>query len=316
MIDFKREKVWVTGANSMVGHQLCNLLRILNADVIPIVREEYNLLDYYNLVRAADIYGFPKYLFHLAGYNGGIKLNKECPASIFGQTFRIAMNVFDFCSCHKVSKVVTPLTSCGYPDSNNPLTEDQYLSEKPHDSVMAHGYCRRNMLIYGITLNRQFGNRFVFPILNNSFGPLDRFNEPGRLKVAGALIAKFVDAKLDNKSEVTLFGDGTPRRELIYSEDFARGLIEVMDKYEDYESPINLGWGEDISIKELAEKIISIVEYKGQVIWDTSFPNGAMRKLLNVDKMRKVLNWKPTTSIDKALHDTITYYRYLVRSSM
>lgn len=312
MINLKEYTVWVFGANGLIGRPLCNQLRLMGVNTYPINHNECDLLEYSNLFKIQSWYGTPNLVFNLAGYNGGIQLNQTKGADIFGRTLRMALNVFEFCNNYGVKKVVTPLTSCGYPAYDIPLTENMYLEDKPHNSVRAHGYCRRSMLIYGQLLNKQYGNKFVFPILNNCFGPFARHNEPDRLKVCDSLIAKFVDAEYHNESFITLWGDGSPKRELLYSEDAARGLIKIMEEYEDYENPINLGWGEDHSIKEIANIIKGKTRgEKGQILWDISKSNGAARKILDVSRMKKELNWMPTVTLEQGIEETIKWYKNL-----
>lgn len=311
MINLKRKNILVTGGNRIIGVPLIKQLDKLGAYTYKINHQDCNLLYYDNLLNAIKTYGRPDYIYNLAGYNGGISLNQSHPADIFGQTLKMTLNVFDVAVHHNITKVVTPLTSCGYPPYETPLKEEDYLQGEIHGSVRGHGYAKRSIFIYGQLLNKQYGNRFVFPIFNNCFGPHCRVDEPDRLKVCDSLIVKFVEAEKHNKPQVILFGDGSPYRELLFGNDAAAALINIMQEYEDYEQPINLGWGRDIQIKILAELIKEKVGYQGEIVWDTTKSNGVSRKLLDINKMQNTLNWRPSTMLEDGIAETIKWYKNL-----
>lgn len=308
MIDWKGQKVMIFGAGSMLSTPLQEKLVEKEANVFPVYHKNWDLCD---ARQAEDLVAIfrPKYVFNFAGFNGGITMNLERPAEIFHKTTMINFNVLTACSKHNVTKVIQPITSCAYPAKDGRLVETDFLSGLPHFSVECHGYAKRNAFLYGIQLHKQYGLNVANVVFNNCYGPGDRFSEPNRLKVAGSLIKKFVDAQ-KNGVDVTLLGTGSPRRELLFSEDAAEGAIKVAEYYNDSTSLINIGTGVDISILELSNKIKSIISFTGKVNWDFSKPDGQMQKLLDVTKMQRTLHgWYPKTSLQEGLLKTIIWYK-------
>lgn len=308
MIDWQGQKVMIFGAGSMLSRPLHEKLKELGASIYPVYHKDWDLCDARQAEDLVAIF-YPKYVFNFAGFNGGIAMNLERPAEIFHRTTMINFNVLTACSKYKVAKVIQPITSCAYPAKEGRLSEVDFLNGLPHPSVECHGYAKRNAFLYGTQLHKQYGLNVVNVVFNNCYGPHDRFDEPGRLKVAGSLIKKIVDSKKNN-TIVELLGDGTPRRELLYSEDAAEAAIKVAEYYNDSTSLINVGTGVDITIKELAEKIKSIVGFTGEIAWDTSKPNGQMQKLLDISKMQRMLGgWYPKTSLNEGLLKTVNWYK-------
>ncbi len=312
MIDLKGSIVLLLGSTGMTGKFCKELLLKREAVVFSPPKIDCDLS---NPLEIDSLFSEPPdYVINLAGYNGSIKTNRERPATIFSLTTRINQNVMDCSQMYGVKKVVTPLTSCGYPPYVIPLSEPYYLVDSPHESIQPHGYARRFIYLYGKYLNKQFGNKFIFPVFNNLFGPHDRFNEPDRIKFAGSIIKKIVDAGLEGKKSIELWGDGSPRRELLYAEDAAEALIRCLEYYEDYEECVNIGPQLDFTIKEFAERVKSILSWDGEIIWNNNMPNGQMVKILDNSKMKNALNWYPPTTLDQGITNTIIYYSNLTKT--
>lgn len=300
------DKILVFGKTSMIGRAIFKYTQQNNLyNFIFIGREYGNLLNRDNIRLVLDYYK-PTYIINLLGYNGGITLNATQPADIFRNTIVLNMNVFEEAVHHNIKKVITPLTSCGYPYNREVLKEEEFLLDKPHPSVSAHGYARRLIFNYATELHKQYGNRFVFTIFNNNYGPNARYNEPDRLKVADALIQKFINAKRQNLPSLQLFGDGSPRRELIYCEDSAEALIHFLEHYEQYDLPINVGTGVDVSIRELATLIAQQCDFRGEILWGGG-PNGQMKKLLDVTRMREY-GFECKTNLEEGIKKTVEWY--------
>lgn len=250
----------------------------------------------------------PEYIINLVGFNGGIEFNLKHPEEIYRKTLQMNLNLFQAAAAAKVPKVISALTSCAYPFHLDVLAEENLYDGPCHPSVECHGLAKRAIYSYAVQSNKEHGNRFVFTCFNNNYGPGFRFKEPGRLKVADALIKRFVDAKRDKISAVTLWGDGSARRELLYSFDAASAMMFALQHFNDYDLPIlNMGSGVDISIKELAYLIRDKVDYKGDIIWDTTKPNGQMKKLLNINRA-KHLGWTPLFDLETGIECTIQWY--------
>lgn len=307
MLDLYNKKVIVTGPKSMVGRCVCDRLINLNAVVEPIYHEDTNLLDLNQTFKRFENFK-ADYVVHLAGWNGGIELNRLMPSTIFFRTTQMALNIIQACCHFNVKKMVGIISSCAYPDlGEESLKEIDFLNGAIHTSVECHGYAKRNLFIASELAAKEHNIIAVNCVVNNMYGPFDSFSLT-KTKVVGALIKKFVDARNKNEPTVTLFGTGKPRRELIYCADGAEGVIQTLLHYNNSFEPINIGTGVDISIKDLAEKIAGLVNFKGKIEWDTSKADGQMRKLLDNTKMKEILKWEPKTSLDEGLAKTIEFY--------
>lgn len=174
-------------------------------------------------------------------------------------------------------------------------------------TIESHGLARRSIEAYTRQLNK-VGARIINCVVNNSFGEHDSF-DPAKTKVIGGLITKFVKAEQNGDKQVFCWGTGKPLREFIYCKDVAKCLLVALDNYEDYEEPLNITSGQEISIKELAETIAELAGYKGDIIWDTTKPDGQDRKKLNTKKMEKYINNVEFTPLKLALMNTIKWYK-------
>lgn len=307
MINLKDTKVLLTGAGSMINREIALSLKNRGAILEEVFHYDTDLLSTEQTNERFDRFR-PDYVIHGAGYNGGIEFNRLIPSTIFYRTTLMAMNVLNACASFSVKKVVTLLTSCAFPSQNGQLSEEMFLEGHPNKSVECHGYGKRNLYIYGQQVRKQYGLNVVSVVFNNSYGPYDRF-EPERSKVVAGLVKKFVDAKRQGLDEVVLWGTGKPRREIIYCADAAEGAVRALESFDDQDLPlINIGTGVDISIYELAEKIKALSGFTGKISLDTTRQDGQMQKLLNVDRMTKLLNYYPPTTLQSGLTNTIRYY--------
>ncbi len=189
------------------------------------------------------------------------------------------MNLFNAARNYDVKKVLSVIPSCAYP-SLDLLKEEDFFNGAPHPSVSAHAFAKRNLVAYGQILSEMSDTKYISVVLNNCTGPYDNFDIE-KTKVFGGLIAKFCKAVKEGKNEVECFGDGSPRREYIFSEDAATGIVKALQMYEDTTLPLNIGWGVDYSIKEIAEMIAVLSHFTGEIVWNKTYPNGAMKKLLD-----------------------------------
>ena len=308
MIDLSGAKVLVTGASSMIGRAAIKSIKKRNATAIPIYHQEYDLLDYYQAFAALNKYK-PDYCVHLAGYNGNIGFNKLYPADIFYNTTTMGLNTLKACSLTGVKKVVSALASCAYRSTNEELKEGDFWHGLPDESVEAHGLSKKAVHAFSKQVYKQHGTIAVCTIFNTAYGPHDSFNIH-KTKVVGALIKKFVDAAENNQSVVECWGTGNPRRELIYCDDAAEGVIQTLEKYSDVNYPINIGYNRDTSIKELAKLIAKLTGYKGEIRWDINRPDGQFRKILDSTRMKEYgIDIKNRTTLEEGLEKTIQWYK-------
>jgi GDP-L-fucose synthase len=285
MIELKNKKVLVTGANSMVGRSVIKSLYNRGAEVDPVYHKECDLLEYQNIEERISA-SRPEYCIHIAGYNGNIKFNRDYPSDIFYNTTVMGLNTLKACAQFGVQKVVSPLASCAYRSTDEQLEEKDFHIGMPSPSVEAHGLSKKALFYYSRQIYKQYGTLAVCTIFNTAYGPYDSY-DINKTKVAGGLIKKFVDAAEKEAEEVVCWGTGSPRRELIYCDDAAEGVVQTLEKYDNVEWPINIGLNQDICIKELAELIARFASFDGKIQWDKTRPDGQYRKILNSARMKE-----------------------------
>ena len=301
----KDKKCIVTGSTSMIGRATMEELNKVGAKAFGSKQDQYNLLRRWS---TQDLFldNECEYLFMLAGYNGGMLYNATYPYDICYRTMMMGINTIESARVmSNVKKILFILPSCSLEPQQEESFEEHLHSGPPHPSVECHAYAKRSIEVLGRQLEKQYGIKFISVIANNSFGPYDHFcQEKG--KVISGLIRRFVEAKESNTKEISIWGSGKSLREFIYCKDIAKGLVQLMENY-DYSEPVNLTSDFEISIKELAEKIKSVVGYEGELIFDTSKPDGQMRKKLNSARMSKHVKID-FTDFDVALKETVDWY--------
>jgi len=301
-------KIFVAGHNGLVGSAIVrNLESNGHTNIITRTRAELDLTDTV-AVKKFFMEEKPEYVFLAAAKVGGIGGNSDYPADFIYQNLMIQSNVIHSSYISGVKKLLFLGSSCIYPKfAEIPIAEDQLLTGSLEPSNDSYAIAK----IAGIKMcqayRKQFGFNAVAVMPTNLYGPNDNFDH-NYGHVLPSLIAKFHGSK--EKSEhwvVKLWGDGSPKREFLHVDDLAEALYIIMDRYDD-EEIINVGTGEDITIKELAEMIVEVTGYENEYEWDTSKPNGTLRKVLNVDKV-KSLGWEPEIELKKGLESTYEWYK-------
>lgn len=311
-IDLTGKKVIVDFANSMIGREIVKRLKIRGAIVHECLHNPNSLnTDYLEWTNVDDMFLQAQdadYLIHGCAVNGGISYNISHPATIFGETVYMGINVLGSAVAFRIKKVVNLLTSCSYRASEEPLKEPEFMVDTPHHTVECHGLAKRAVYSYGRYLSKQCKLNCVGVVFNNCYGyaPFDREH---KLKVADGLVKRMCEAHAKGDKEFVVWGTGNVKRELLFCEDAAEATIRVLEEYEDNEEPINIGWGQDISIKDLAFLIKELIGYQGEIVFDTTKPDGQVRKILDNSKMLSVLNWKPETPLREGLTKTIKYFQ-------
>ena len=301
-------KIFVAGHNGLVGSAIVrNLESNGHTNIITRNRRVLELTDTV-AVRKFFMEEKPEYVFLAAAKVGGIGGNSDYPADFIYQNLMIQSNVIHSAYISGVKKLLFLGSSCIYPKfAKIPITEDQLLTGSLEPSNDSYAIAK----IAGIKMcqayRKQFGFNAVAVMPTNLYGPNDNFDH-NYGHVLPSLIAKFHGSK--QKSEhwvVKLWGDGSPKREFLHVDDLAEALNIIMDRYDD-EEIINVGTGEDITIKQLAEMIVEITGYDNEYEWDTSKPNGTLRKVLDVDKV-KSLGWEPKIELREGLESTYEWYK-------
>jgi GDP-L-fucose synthase len=302
----KSDKILVTGANGMVGSQLVKKLKELGyINLLTPTSKDLNLTDQVKL----DDYIFhnePDYVFHLAAKVGGIKANIDDPVKFLSDNLLINTNLFRACSNWNVKKILYLGSSCIYPkDCQQPMKE-KYLMTGPLEPTN-EGYALSK--IVGLKLaeyyHKQYGLKTVCLMPCNIYGTNDHYDLKSS-HVLSALIKRFVDAKKEDKQEVVLWGSGIARREFIHVEDVIDSILYFMDRV-NVPDIINIGTGIDQTIKKLSKIVAKEVKYEGEIKWDTSKPNGMLKKCMNIEKMQK-LGFKPKINLIEGIRRSIKEY--------
>lgn len=296
-------KVYVAGHKGLVGSAV---VRAINADTnftwIGKSRAELDLLDreaVFNTLSTEK----PDALVIAAAKVGGIVANKDYPVEFLSENLQIQTNLLDAAHHHGIERVVFLGSSCIYPKlSPQPILESYLMTGPLEETNEAYAVAK----IAGVKLvnsyNEEYGHKWLSLMPTNLYGPNDDFH-PTNSHVIPALIRKFCEAKQEKINSVTLWGDGTPLREFLHSDDLARAVLKLLQNSEAI-GLINIGSGLEISIRDLAEKIAALAGYSGAIEWDPTRPNGTMRKVLDSQKIRS-LGWNPTMDLDSGLKETI-----------
>ena len=282
----QRMRILVTGGTGMVGSAFEAMQT--PHEIIRVGTKDYNLTSSLHSTEMFLKYE-PDAVIHLAAKVGGIKANTDFVADFFDENIKINMNVLRSARLIGVSKVLSLLSTCVYPDdATYPLTEEQINNGAPHKSNFGYAYAKRMLDVQSRSYRQQYGCNFITAVPNNLFGENDNFDLENS-HVIPAMIRKMYEAKLNNE-DVTLWGDGSPLREFTYSKDLVEILLFLLEHYDEPE-PINIGNINEISIKEAAEIIAEILEFNGQIVWDITKPKGQLRKPSDNSKFLG-LGWK------------------------
>jgi GDP-L-fucose synthase len=248
----------------------------------------------------------PDILVHCAANVGGIAYNAQCPVAIYEDNLMIGFHVVRAAHRCGVSKLVNIMPNCTYPGEMDRLSEPRWWDGPMHPTVLTYGMPRKMLWVQAWAHQQENGLQSIHLVLPNLYGPRDHFDIV-RSHALGALIRKVVDAKRDGASEVEIWGSGQPIREWMYVEDAAEGIVLATEGYNDIEI-VNLGSGQGCSIRELAEVIREIIGWRGDFRYDTSHPDGAPQKVMDISKMRAALGaWLPRTELREGIATTIEW---------
>ena len=301
-------KIFVAGHNGLVGSAIVRHLKAKGfTNIITVNRFQCDLTDQ-NAVKMFFMMEQPEYVFLAAAKVGGIGGNSDYPADFIYENLMIQSNIISSAAMVGVEKLLFLGSSCIYPKyAKQPITEDQLLTGALEGSNDAYAIAK----IAGIKMcqayRKQYGLNAIAVMPTNLYGPNDNF-DINYGHVLPSLLAKFHGSLEKSKHWVVkLWGDGSAKREFLHVDDLAEALLICMERY-DSEEIINIGTGEDVTIKELAEMIVEVTGYKNDYEWDSSKPNGTPRKVLNVDKV-KSLGWEPKISLREGLESTYEWMK-------
>jgi len=299
-------KMLVAGGTGLAGSAIIRELERVNKKVIGISSKDVNLLD------RAKTFSYikdlsPTVIIDAAAKVGGVGSNNSYPVEFLSQNLQMQSNLMDAAHEAKVEKFVFLGSSCIYPrNCSQPIKEDYLLTGELEQTNSAYAVAK----IAGIELiksyRKEYGYSWISVMPTNLYGPNDNFDLENS-HVLPALIRKFVEAKRNNSPEVVLWGSGTPLREFLHVDDLAKAILVCLEKYDDSQQ-INIGSGDEISIKDLGQKIANLTGFTGKVVWDSNRPDGTPRKVLDSTKINK-LGWKPSITLDQGIAATVEWYQ-------
>jgi GDP-L-fucose synthase len=300
-------RVCVTGGAGFLGSYILeNLRRRGAAEVFVPLIEEYDLVQQAEIVRMLDR-ARPDVILHLAAHVGGIGANRLHPAEFFYDNLMMGVQLMHEAWKRGVEKFVALGTVCSYPKFTPvPFHEEDLWNGYPEETNAPYGLAKKMMLVQSQSYRQQYGFNSIFLLPVNMYGPRDNFNLETS-HVIPALIRKCLEAKERGEKQVVLWGDGSPTREFLYVEDAAEGLLLATERYNGSE-PFNLGSGQEISIKSLAETIARLVEFDGEIVWDTSKPNGQPRRALDTSRAEQFFSFRAKMPLEEGLRRTIDWY--------
>ncbi|PIU41091.1 MAG: GDP-fucose synthetase [Candidatus Omnitrophica bacterium CG07_land_8_20_14_0_80_42_15] len=301
------KKVLVTGGHGFVGLYLLNKLREKGCDKIIAPRiEEYDLKREENIVK---LYKFakPDIVIHLAAMVGGIEANRKYPGMFFYDNLIMGIQLIEQARLFGIKKFVAIGTICAYPKFTPvPFKEEDLWNGYPEETNAPYGLAKKMLLVQAQAYRQQYGFNCIYLLPVNMYGPGDNFN-PETSHVIPALIKKCVEAKEKGEDAIAVWGTGKASREFLYVEDAAEGISLAAEKYNKAE-PVNIGAGFEITIKDLATLIAKLTDFKGEIIWDSSKPDGQPRRYLDTSRAEKEFGFKAKIGFEEGLKKTVNWY--------
>ena len=307
----EKQRIFVAGHRGMVGRAIVRALERAKkqgrqVDVLTRSRSELDLRDAKEVLRFLTD-AAPTHVIVAAAKVGGIKANWKAPVDFLLENLKIQNSVIEASHAVGVRKLLFLGSSCIYPKlAPQPITEDSLLAGPLEPTNQWYAIAKIAGLKLCDAYREQYGDDFVSAMPTNLYGPHDNF-DPETGHALPGMISKFHHAKISNAKTVTLWGTGTPRREWLHVDDAAEACLLLLEKFSQPD-PINIGVGEDLTIKELAEMIREVIGFQGEIRWDTSQPDGTPRKLLDVTRIN-ALGWKPQIGLRDGIRDVYEWFQ-------
>jgi GDP-L-fucose synthase len=295
-------RILVTGGGGFVGSHLVERLRDQGEDPFVARRRDYDLTRWDDAERLfAD--ARPELVYHLAAEVGGIGANRANPGRYWYANLIMGAHVLELARQTGVGKVAIAGTVCSYPKhAPVPFHERDLWDGYPEATNAPYGVAKKAVLVGAQAYREQYGLNAIFLLPANLYGPRDNFH-PTNAHVIPDLIRKLVDAS----GEVVLWGDGSPTREFLYVDDCVEGLLLAAERYDGPE-PVNLGTGDEISIRDLAQLVAEVTGFEGSIAWDTSMPNGQPRRRLDASRARELFGFEAATALRDGIERTVAWY--------
>ncbi|WP_448533029.1 GDP-L-fucose synthase family protein [Parathermosynechococcus lividus] len=309
-MSLEEKYILVTGGTGFLGHQVTAELIRAGADcdkITSVGRQKYDLRRLDDCKEAVD---GKQIVIHLAAHVGGIGLNQAKPAELFYDNLMMGAQLIDCAYRAGVEKFVCIGTICAYPKYTPvPFKERDLWNGYPEETNAPYGIAKKALLVQLQAYRQQYGFNGIYLLPVNLYGPRDNF-DPASSHVIPALIHKIHSAQQRGESAIEVWGDGSPSREFLYVEDAARGIVMATQAYNEPD-PINLGTGEEITIKDLVTMIAHLMDFNGEIHWQTDKPNGQPRRCLDTSQAAQAFGFRAQVSLAEGLQQTIAWYRAL-----
>jgi GDP-L-fucose synthase len=302
---WKGRRVLVTGGAGFLGSRVVGQLRADGATEIVVPRSKtMDLVDRDNCRRAVKDVDL---VIHLAAKVGGIGFNRENPGSLFFDNLMMGAQLMEEARLAGVEKFVAVGTVCAYPKFTPvPFHEDDLWNGYPEETNAPYGLAKKMLLVQAQAYRSQYGFNSIFLLPVNLYGPGDNF-DPRSSHVIPALIRKVYDAKFGGRDFIEVWGDGSASREFLYVDDAARGIVLAAERYEK-DQPVNLGSHMEITIRQLVEQICEAFDFRGEIRWDTTKPNGQPRRSLDVSRAEREFGFRASTDFASGLKSTVDWW--------
>lgn len=306
-IIWSESRVVVTGGAGFLGSFIVEKLQARGCREIFVPRSaDYDLRDR-DAIERLYAEARPDIVIHLAAVVGGIGANRDNPGRFFYDNAIMGIQLIELARLMGVKKFVATGTICAYPKFTPiPFREDDLWDGYPEETNAPYGLAKKMMLVQTQAYREQYGFNGIFLLPVNLYGPRDNF-DLHTSHVIPALIRKCAEAKKDGRSEIVLWGDGTPTREFLYVEDAAEGILLAAERYNG-DQPVNLGTGEEIAIRDLARIVAAEVGFSGEIVWDPSKPNGQPRRCLDVTRARLLFGFQAAHDLRAGITKTVAWF--------
>ena len=305
-IAWDKTSVAVVGGGGFLGSHVVR--ELAERSCIAIVPRTADGWDFRSPRSVADFFREhrPQVVINCAAHQGGIAYQRMAPADIFDDNLLMGLHTMKSAREADVQKYVNIVAACSYPGYlDGTMTEEDYWSGPLHESVLNYGFTKKAQVVQGWCYKKQYDFQSIHLLMTNLYGPGEHFH-PDRSHGLAALLRKFYDAKRNNDPQVEIWGTGKPVREWLYVKDAAKAIVMTAERYHEV-APINVSLAGGLSISELALLIKDIVGYEGELVYDTSKPDGALMKAFSNAKIREKIGWEPQTSLRDGIAETLAW---------
>tara|TARA_B100001057_G_scaffold501275_1_gene623030 strand:- start:35130 stop:36053 length:924 start_codon:yes stop_codon:yes gene_type:complete len=300
-------KILLIGSNGFLGSHVKKQLDESGIDFIEITGKTHvditDLEEFSSFISDHSV----KTIINCAAFVGGISFGFKYQADLLQINTLMASNIYEIAKMHDIKYVINPISNCAYPGKSSVYLEEDFWDGPPHESVFNYALSKRVFVAMGKSYHEQYNISTASIVLSNMYGPGDHFEEE-RSHALGALVKKIFDAKLNNISEVEIWGSGKPIREWLYVEDGAKSLVKAISL-----NPgnylFNVGVNKGASIIEIAEMIANEFSWDGKFVFDINRPDGVLKKTVNGNLGKKLLNWSPEVKLIKGIENTVKWYK-------